>query len=35
MKKLTETRSDFRFRQVEDFVNTAVETWLKEHGQQA
>jgi hypothetical protein len=35
VEELIETRPDIGIRQVEDCVNTAVETWLKEHGQQA
>jgi len=32
VEELIETRPDIGIRRVEDFVNTAVEMWLKEHG---
>jgi len=35
VEELIENRPDLGYQQVEGFVNTAVETWLKEHGQQA
>ena len=35
VKELVETRPDLEYERVEDFVELAVETWLKEHGQQA